>query len=227
MKVILNRDIVNLGEEGDIVDVSDGYARNYLLPKGFVLQHNAQNVSFLEGRRARIEQRREEKHRDAISLKERLETETLVVKMLAGENGKLFGSVTSATIVDELAKIGIDVERKRIEIPESSLKTLGNFQVRVRLYGDNDATLNVAVENSQPTEQKQSGQDGDAPAKRPRRESSYVEETTEEDDFEAAFAASAEAVPEEVAVDAAADGEPETATVDEPEAEEETEPDED
>ncbi len=145
MKVILNQDVGNLGEEGDVLDVSDGYARNYLLPNGLVLQHTKSNLAMIEGRRARIEQKKAAKRENAETLKERLEGESLTISMMAGENGKLFGSVTSATICDELAKAGIDVERKRIDVPDHSLKTVGNFKVRVRLYGENEATLTVSV----------------------------------------------------------------------------------
>lgn len=148
MKVILNSDVVNLGEEGDICVVKPGYARNYLLPKGLVLEYNERNLAALEARRAEIEERKAEKRRQAASIKDRIESEPLEISMTAGTNGKLFGSVTAATIVERLAANGIEVERKKVDVPEKSIKTVGNFKVRIRLYGDEEATLTVSVEAS-------------------------------------------------------------------------------
>ena len=146
MKVILNSDVANLGEEGDICTVAPGYARNYLLPQGLVLEYNDHNAAIIESRRSEIEAKKEEKRRQAASMKERIESEPVVIRMTAGTNGRLFGSVTSATIVERLAAKGIEVERKKIEVPENSLKSTGNYKVRIRLYGDGEATLLVTVE---------------------------------------------------------------------------------
>jgi len=146
MKVILNSDVANLGEEGDILDVANGYARNYLLPQGLVLEYNTRNLARLEERREAIEQRKSAKRTEAMGVKERLETEDLVITMTAGRNGKLFGSVTSATIADQLSAKGVDVERKKIEVPDKSIKATGNYKVRIRLYGGAEAILTVRVE---------------------------------------------------------------------------------
>jgi len=106
MKVILNQDISNLGEEGEIKDVARGYARNYLIPKKLVMPYTREALSMLESRRETIEQRREEKRKAAMDIKTRLETEPLVIEMPAGDRGRLFGSVTSATIAEALAAGG-------------------------------------------------------------------------------------------------------------------------
>ena len=146
MKVILNTDVTNLGEEGDIKDVAGGYARNYLIPNGMVLPYSRQNLALIESRRATIEKRKEDKRQQAKSARERLEEEPLTIQMTAGEKGKLFGSVTSQAIAERLEKKGIDVERKKIDIEGSTIKTLGTHTVRVRLYGDEEAQLKVVVE---------------------------------------------------------------------------------
>jgi len=189
MKVILNHDVPNLGEEGDILEVSAGYARNFLLPGGKVLQHTVQNLALIEGRRATIDKRKAEKRQNADTLKNSLENEPLEVKMMAGENGRLFGSVTAATIVDELAKKGVIIEKKRIEIPDSSLKAVGNYKVRVRLYGEQEAFLNVRVESTQQEKEES------APVKKPV-EVPVTQETDDEltpdDEFEAKFDAETE-----------------------------------
>ena len=145
MKVILNTDIENLGEEGDILDVSPGYARNYLLPKQLVSLHNRANLAILESRKKILEMHKEEKHRQALSIKERINSNSVEFRMPAGDNGKLFGAVTSQMIVDALKADDVIVERKRVEIPGHTLKVLGDYSIAIRLYGDEGATLSVKV----------------------------------------------------------------------------------
>ncbi|WP_041401268.1 50S ribosomal protein L9 [Salinispira pacifica] len=146
MKVILNTDIANLGEEGDIINVSPGYARNFLLPKGMVSMYNKANLAVLESRMKAIEKRKEEKRKNALSLKERINGTTLTFNMPAGDNGKLFGAVTSQMIVDELARQEMEVERKKVEIPGHTLKSLGNYKLKIKLYGDQEAELGVDIQ---------------------------------------------------------------------------------
>lgn len=145
MKVILKTDVNNLGEEGDIVVVAPGYARNFLLPRKMVVLHNAQNLAMLEARRAQIEKAKEEKRKAAASLKEKLNATVITIKMPAGENGKLFGSVSNTTLVEELTKLGMEIERKKVEVPNHVIKTTGEFKVRVRLYGNEEAEVKVSV----------------------------------------------------------------------------------
>jgi large subunit ribosomal protein L9 len=145
MRVILNRDVPNLGEEGDVRDVAPGYARNYLMPKGLVIAYNQQNLTEIENRREVIEQRKAEKRTAAMSTKERLESQELVIEVSAGQNGRLFGSVTTANIVEALAKEGLDIERKRVDIPDGTIKSVGVHPVRVKLYEEQEATIKVRV----------------------------------------------------------------------------------
>jgi large subunit ribosomal protein L9 len=146
MKIILNQDIAGLGEEGDIKEVANGYARNYLIPKKIASPYTKQNLVVLESRRKAIEQRKEEKRREAMSIKERLESEDLVFTMPAGESGKLFGSVNNAMIAQELEARGYSIERKRIEVPEHNIRMVGAHTVKIRLYGQEEANLKVGVE---------------------------------------------------------------------------------
>lgn len=145
MKVILNQDIPNLGEEGDIKDVAPGYARNFLMPRKMVMRFDESSLAVLENRREEIEQRKEEKRKAALGLKERLESEELQVPMPAGANGRLYGSVTAAKLADELEKLGVTIERKRIDIPENTIKATGPTTVKVGLYGGEVASLRVNV----------------------------------------------------------------------------------
>jgi len=146
MKVILNHDVAGLGEEGDIRDVTNGYARNYLIPKKFALAYTKHNLTQIESRRAAIEQRKEEKRKEAMGIKERLESEELTFTMPAGDNGKLFGSVNNAMVVQELENRGYTIEKKRVEVPEHNIRVVGNYTVRVKLYGNEEAQINVLVE---------------------------------------------------------------------------------
>ncbi len=146
MKVILNKDVPTLGEEGDVKDVAPGYARNYLMPNGLVMPYNPQSLAQLESRRAAIEARKAQKLKDAQGTRERLENQEIEITMTAGERGRLFGSVTSANVVEHLEKLGVSVDRKRVDVPGGTIKELGTFPIRVRLYGDEEATVKVRVE---------------------------------------------------------------------------------
>jgi large subunit ribosomal protein L9 len=147
MKVILNSDVVGLGEEGDIKEVTDGYARNFLLPKKLAILHTRENLASLQHRMAAIQNRREEKRQEALGLKERLEAEEIKFSMPAGENGKLFGSVSSAMVAVELEKKGFQIEKKRIEIPDHTIRTVGSFKVKVKLYDKEEATVKLTIES--------------------------------------------------------------------------------
>jgi large subunit ribosomal protein L9 len=146
MKVILNQDVVGLGEEGDIKDVANGYARNYLLPKKLVVPHTKEFLAQLEHKRTAIDKRKEGKRLEAASLKERLEAEEIRFSLPAGENGKLFGSVNNTNVVAELEKKGFTIEKKRIEIPEHTIRSTGTYKIRIRLYDKEEATLKLVVE---------------------------------------------------------------------------------
>ncbi|MCR4715209.1 MAG: 50S ribosomal protein L9 [Treponemataceae bacterium] len=146
MKVILNADIKHLGEEGDVKLVAAGYARNFLFPRNLALPYNDTTVAYFESKKEEIEARKAQKRADSASLKEKLDALTLVIKMPAGANGKLYGAVTNLTIADALAKEGYEIERKRIEIPGSTVKMVGKFVAHVRLYEAAVADVTVSVE---------------------------------------------------------------------------------
>jgi large subunit ribosomal protein L9 len=149
MKVILNKDLATLGEEGDVKDVAKGYARNYLFPRGIALPYNNAAIKLFEARKEDIEARKAEKRRDASGLKEKIEALTPLITMPAGANGRLYGAVTSQTIVEELAKQGFQIERKRIEVPGNTFKSVGKFKVIVKLYENESAELTITVEGQQ------------------------------------------------------------------------------
>ncbi len=146
MKVILNEDVKHLGEEGDVKVVANGYARNYLFPRNLALPCNDVTLAHFESRKAEIEAKKASKRKDAASLKEKLEALTIKLVMPAGANGKLYGAVTNQTIADELIKLGYEIERKRIELPGLTFKSVGNYSVTVRLYEGATGTIPVSVE---------------------------------------------------------------------------------
>ena len=145
VKVILNDDVYNLGEEGDVREVAPGYARNFLIPKGLAFDFSKKNIAQFEQRKEAIERRKEEKRDAAKGFKEKIESQVIELEMPAGNTGKLFGSVNSATIAEKLAAEGIAMERKKIEVPESSIKMVGVYDIRIRLYGDEVAVVKVVV----------------------------------------------------------------------------------
>ena len=147
MKIILNQDVVNLGEEGDVVIVKDGYARNFLLPTKAAVLFNKTNMSLFAARERAISKRKNEKRTLASDLKSKLDETTITLVLSAGESGKLFGSVTSAMVQEELAKLGFVVERKRIEVSSHTIKMVGTYPVRIRLYEDESAEISVVVES--------------------------------------------------------------------------------
>ena len=145
MKVILNKDLAPLGEEGDVKDVAKGYARNFLFPRGIALPYNNTTIKLFESRREEIETRKAQKRTDAAGLREKLESLDMSITMPAGANGKLYGAVTSQTVMDELAKNGYQIERKRIELAGSSFKNVGKYKVTIKLYESAAAEISINV----------------------------------------------------------------------------------
>ncbi len=154
MKIILNQDVQNLGEEGDVLVVKNGYARNYLLPKNIAVIFNKSNQALFAGRAAAIEKRKEEKRKAASSTRDRLNELTLTIVVSAGASGKLFGSVTNTMVQDALAKEGIEIERKRVEVASHEIKNTGNYSVRIRLYEGESAQVKLIVKSEEEVKQE-------------------------------------------------------------------------
>jgi large subunit ribosomal protein L9 len=145
MKIILYKDVPSLGEEGDIKVVADGYARNFLIPKKFAVRYSKSTEIELAQKQQSIARRKEEKTNIASDTKTRIEALEMDLSVAAGEKGKLFGSVTSNAIVDYLHSKGIEVERKKVEIPDGGIKIVGTHNVKIKLYGGEEAALTVNV----------------------------------------------------------------------------------
>ena len=148
MKIILNNDVVQLGEEGDVVTVKDGYARNYLLPTGAAVIYNKANAAMFKQRAEQIAKRKAEKRAASASLKERLDNVSISLVVTAGESGKLFGSITSQMVQEALLKEGFEIEKKKLDVPTHAIKMTGTYHIVAHLYENDKAniTLNVLSE---------------------------------------------------------------------------------
>lgn len=145
MKVILKEDVKSLGEMGAIVNVAPGYARNFLLPRGLAAEANVRNVKALEHEKRVIQEKAKKLREAAMSLSERIAAATVTLTAKAGEEEKLFGSITAKDIAEALAGQGIEVDRKRIVLDEP-IKRLGAHEVTVKLGHEVTATLKVQVQ---------------------------------------------------------------------------------
>ena len=134
MKVILRKDAQKLGKTGDVVAVKNGYARNYLIPRGMVYEANQGNLRQLEEEKKQQSKRSDKDHKISEALAAQLEKVSITIKMKVGEEDKLFGSVTSQMIAEALLEKGITIDKRQIEL-EDELKTLGIFDVPVKLAG--------------------------------------------------------------------------------------------
>jgi len=144
MEVILKEDVANLGHRGDVVKVADGYGRNFLLPRKLALQATLANKAVIEQMKAAAARRSAEEKVQAQALVAKLEPLTLSFTRKSGENGPLFGSVTTADIAGELAAKGFEIDRRKIQLSEP-IKSLGNFTVSVKLHREVAAHIGVHV----------------------------------------------------------------------------------
>jgi large subunit ribosomal protein L9 len=151
MEIILRQDLDNLGYEGDIVDVAKGYARNYLIPKGIAFEATPQNLKALETIRKKIEVKRLKAKEEAEKLKERIAGLTIVFSQKAGAEGKLYGSVTNIDVAAELEKEGIVIDRRKVVL-DKPIKTVGDFEIPIRLYPEVVGSVRVTVN---PEEEKE------------------------------------------------------------------------
>jgi large subunit ribosomal protein L9 len=145
MKIILRQDVDELGLEGDVVNVAKGYARNYLIPKRIAVEASPQNMKAFQLQRRKFEAKRLKAREDAERLRERMEGVVITFLQKAGEDGKLYGSVTSMDIASGLEKQGIVVDRRKVVL-ERPIKALGEFKVPVKIYPKVTGSVKVIVD---------------------------------------------------------------------------------
>jgi len=147
-EIILKKDVDGLGEEGEVKKVTAGYARNYLLPFGFAVKKTPANLKKLETEREVIKQRKAQKIEVSKNIIEKIENLTLEFEENAGENEKLFGSITQSDIAQAINDKGFEIEKKQVILPHA-IKTLGDHKVQVKFYGNLVSTLNVIVKEKE------------------------------------------------------------------------------
>ena len=146
MKVILLEDVKSLGKKGEIVNVNDGYARNFILPKKLGLEATSKNLNDLKLQKQNDEKVAQEKLDAAKALAEEIKEKSITVKIQAGVEGRVFGSISSKEIALEAKKqLNMDIDKKKIVIPDA-IKSLGTYNVNIKLHKDVTATLRVKVE---------------------------------------------------------------------------------
>lgn len=145
MKILLNGEVENLGNVGDIVDVKPGYARNYLFPRNLAVGVTKHNIELLKRKREQIEKKLAIEKLSAEEKKSELEKIEINIVKKSGENDVLFGSVTTMEIEKELKNLGVEIDRKKIHLDEP-IKKLGDFVCKVRLFKDVDAEIKIHVE---------------------------------------------------------------------------------
>jgi len=144
MKVILKSDVKDLGRMGEVVNVKDGFARNFLVPHGLAAEANTKNLKAFEHEKRKIQELAKKVMAGASDMAERIAAAKVTIHAKAGEEDKLFGSVTSMDIADALKASGIEVDKKKIVL-EEPIKRLGDYAVTIKLHAEVSAQLNVQV----------------------------------------------------------------------------------
>lgn len=144
MKVVLKEDVKNLGMMGSVVNVADGYARNFLIPKDLAVEANVKSIKALEHEKKKIEEKAGKIKNAAQGLSEKLSSMTITLSAKAGEEDRLFGSITTMDISEALKREGIDIERKKIVLDEP-IKRLGSYTVGIKIHHDVTSQLNIKV----------------------------------------------------------------------------------
>ncbi|MCE2788155.1 MAG: 50S ribosomal protein L9 [Bacteroidota bacterium] len=142
MKIILKENMKNLGAQGDIVNVKDGYANNFLFPRGLAVMATSSNIKILEENNRQGALKREKMKADAGTLAEKLKGLTINIGVKAGANGKIFGSVTPLQVSQVLKNQGYDIDRRKIEV--SDIKTVGTYEATLNLH--RDVSVNIGLE---------------------------------------------------------------------------------
>lgn len=144
MKVILKEDVKNLGKMGDIITVAEGHARNFLLPKKLAVEALTENIKALEHQKKTIQEKAKKVKNTSQDLANRISSLSLSIKAKAGEEEKLFGSITSMDIAAALKNEGIDIDKKKISL-EEPIKRLGSYSVSIKIHPEITAQLNISV----------------------------------------------------------------------------------
>ena len=216
MKVIFLQDVQNVAEMGQVKEVANGYARNYLFPKKLAVLASPAELQRLESLQKANARRQTQMEKDAQSLARKIEGLTVTLKVRAGSNNRIYGSVTSVDIARELQQLtGQEIDKRNIEL-EGTIRELGSHQVKIKLYKNIFATANILVEQEQEVKEEQEEPKEEKKKRAPTK--SKKKEDEKEQDAEEAKEPTAEQVTEEVAEKGQ-----EVEVVEEPKAEKEEE----
>ncbi len=144
MNVILKTDVKNLGQVGEVISVKDGYARNFLIPKGLAVEANIKNVKSLEHEKKKIEEIAKKTKSSSENLSSKLSNMNLIMRAKVGGEEKLFGSITAMDISEALKKEGFEIDKRKIQL-EEPIKRLGDYTVNIKIHQDISAKLNISV----------------------------------------------------------------------------------
>jgi large subunit ribosomal protein L9 len=144
MKVIFQKDVKGQGKKGEMKDVSEGYARNFLFPKGLAIEASQSNVKIVQQKKASDEKKKQDEREEATKLAEQLSQTTVQLKAKSGEGGRLFGAITSKQIAEQLAKLNFKIDKRKIILDEP-IRSLGVTEVQIKIYSEIHAELKVHV----------------------------------------------------------------------------------
>jgi len=144
MKILLSEDVVGLGDIGEIVDVRGGYARNFLIPRGCALELNSRNASSVGHKRSQIDAKKKRTQASAEELAQKVRDADVSIELKSSTSGKVFGSVSARDIAEELKKLGVDIDRRRILLAEP-IKRFGTHFIAVKLHPEVKAQLKVNI----------------------------------------------------------------------------------
>jgi large subunit ribosomal protein L9 len=145
VKVILKQDVKGLGKKEDMINASDGYARNFLIPRGLAVEASATNINVMNTKKDAEKSKKDRELAHAKALADKVREVVVVIKTKAGENGKLFGSITSKDISEKLkSEFNLDIDKKKITLPDA-IKSLGTIEIDIKLYPEVSTKLTVKV----------------------------------------------------------------------------------
>lgn len=145
MKVILTQDVKGQGKKDDVIEVSDGYARNFLIKNKLAVEATSAMINSIKIKKAADEHRRAEEKAAALELAKKISGTTVAVKIKVGETGKLFGALNTQAVADALKEAGYDIDRKKIVLPDV-IKTVGVYEITIKPYAEVSAKIKVSVE---------------------------------------------------------------------------------
>ncbi|HEY8423582.1 MAG TPA: 50S ribosomal protein L9 [Clostridia bacterium] len=144
MKVILLKDVNTKGKAGDLIEVSDGYARNYLLKNKLAIEATPEKINEIKQKQEALSRKKAQEKEYWTNIAAQLNSTEITLKVKSGENGKIFGSIQSANIADELKKLGFDIDKKKIVLPQP-IKTTGSYSIEIKPYPEITAKIKVHV----------------------------------------------------------------------------------